>query len=100
MSWGPAAGVQAQWQLTLYIAGAMGRSLVALANLKKLCLERLAGGCQVEVVDLLREPARARRDGVLVIPTLERTAPKPVRRVVGDLSNLERVLAGLDLKTC
>ncbi len=75
----------------------MGRSVIALANLKK-CLERLAGQCEVEVVDLLREPARARSDGVVVIPTLERTAPKPVRRVVGDLSNVERVVSGLELK--
>ncbi len=98
MGWGTAAGVKARWKLRLYIAGAMGRSLAALSNLKRLCVERLAEQCDVEVVDLLREPGRARSDGVVVIPTLERTAPKPVRRVVGDLSKAERVLAGLDLK--
>ncbi len=98
LSWGPAPGAKARWQFRLYIAGALGRSAVALANLKKLSLQRLAGQCEVEVVDLLREPARARSDGVVVIPMLERTAPEPVRRVVGDLSNVERVLTGLELE--
>ncbi len=97
LHWGPAAGVKARWRLRLYIAGSMGRSAAALANLRALCLERLAGACEVEVVDLLREPARARSDGVVVLPTLERRAPEPVRRVVGDLSNAERVLARLEL---
>jgi circadian clock protein KaiB len=90
--------MKARWQLRLYIAGALGRSAAALTNLRSLCVERLGGECEVEVVDLTREPARARSDGVVVVPTLERTAPKPVLRVVGDLSNAERVLAGLELK--
>ncbi len=98
MRWGPAAGAKARWRLRLYIAGAIGRSGAAQMNLKRLCIECLAGKCGVEVVDLLQEPARARRDSVVAIPTLERRQPKPVRRVVGDLSKFERVLAGLELK--
>ncbi len=89
--------MKARWRLRLYIAGCLGRSATALANLRALCSGRLAGECEVEVVDLTREPARARSDGVVVLPTLERRAPGPVRRVVGDLSNPERVLAGLQL---
>ncbi len=85
------------WHLRLYIADCRGRSVIAVANLEKLCTERLQGHCRVEIVDLVIDPARAKRDEIVAIPTLERTAPKPVRRVLGDLSNFDRVLSGLEL---
>ncbi len=86
-----------RWHLRLYIAGSRGRSDVALMNLKKFCAERLRGNCLVEVIDLLENPARAKSDHIVAIPTLVRAGPGPMRRVLGDLSNLERVLGGLKL---
>jgi circadian clock protein KaiB len=83
--------------LRLYIAGQTPKSLTAFANLKKICEEYLAGRYQIEVIDLLENPQLARGDQILAIPTLVRKLPKPVRKIIGDLSNTEHVLIGLDL---
>jgi circadian clock protein KaiB len=86
------------WHLRLYIAGQSPKSLHAFANLKRLCEEHLAGRYEIEVVDLVEHPARARSDDILAIPTLVRRLPAPLRKIIGDLSNTERVLVGLRLK--
>src|SRR5512140_3303928 len=83
--------------LRLYVAGQTPKSITALANLKKICEEHLAGRYQIQVVDLLENPQLARGDQILAIPTLVRKLPLPVRKIIGDLSNTERVLIGLDL---
>ncbi len=87
-----------QWELRLYVAGQTPKSLAAFANLKKLCEEQLAGEYRIEVVDLLENPTLARDDQILAIPTLVRKLPPPVKKIIGDLSNTERVLVGLDLR--
>ena len=84
--------------LRLYIAGQTPRSVAALANLKEICEEHLAGRYTLQVVDLLKNPQLARGDQILAIPTLVRKLPLPMRRIIGDLSNTERVLVGLDLR--
>jgi circadian clock protein KaiB len=84
--------------LRLYIAGQTPRSIAALANLKVICENHLAGQYQLEVIDLLENPQLARGDQILAIPTLVRKLPLPVRKIIGDLSNTERVLVGLDLR--
>jgi circadian clock protein KaiB len=86
------------WHLRLYVAGQSPKSLHAFANLKHLCEEHLAGRYEIEVVDLVEYPARARSDDILAIPTLVRRLPAPLRKIIGDLSNTERVLVGLRLK--
>jgi circadian clock protein KaiB len=86
------------WHLRLYVAGQSPKSLHAFANLKDLCEEHLAGRYVIEVVDLVEHPARARSDDILAIPTLVRRLPEPLRKIIGDLSNTERVLVGLRLK--
>ena len=83
--------------LRLYVAGVTPNSVRAIANLKRICEEHLAGCYQIEVVDLLEHPQLARGDQILAIPTLVRQLPPPVRKIIGDLSNTERVLVGLDL---
>jgi circadian clock protein KaiB len=83
--------------LRLYVAGQTPKSLTAFVNLKKICEEHLAGRYQIEVIDLLENPQLARGDQILAIPTLVRKLPAPVRKIIGDLSNTERVLIGLDL---
>ena len=83
--------------LRLYVAGQTPKSLLAFSNLKKLCDEHLAGRYQIEVIDLLVNPQLARGDQILAIPTLVRKLPVPVRKIIGDLSDTERVLIGLDL---
>lgn len=85
------------WVLKLYVAGQTSKSVLAFANLKKICEQHLAGQYLIEVVDLTRQPALARTDQILAIPTVVRQLPAPARRVIGDLSNTERVLTGLDL---
>jgi circadian clock protein KaiB len=92
---GPAADT---WVLKLYVAGQTTKSILALANLKKLCDEYLKGKYHLEVIDLLKNPQLAKGDQILAIPTLVRKLPEPIKRVIGDLSNTERVLVGLDLK--
>ncbi len=86
------------WTFRLYVAGRSPRSAVAIANLKRVCEETLAGRYGIEVVDLARQPAIAVADQVLAIPTVVRTSPGPPRRVVGDLSNVARVLHGLHIE--
>lgn len=83
--------------LRLYVAGQTPRSVRAFGNLKKICDEHLAGRYQIEVIDLLENPTLARGDQILAIPTLVRKLPQPVRKIIGDLSNTERVLVGLNL---
>lgn len=87
------------YDLRLYVAGQTPKSLAAFANLKKLCDAHLAGQYRIEVVDLVQNPQLARGDQILAIPTLIRKLPEPIRRIIGDLSNSERVLVGLDLRT-
>jgi circadian clock protein KaiB len=87
-----------QWTLRLYVAGQTPRSSIAFDNLKRLCEERLKGHYSIEVIDLLKNPRLAKDDQILAIPTLVRRLPPPVRRIIGDLSNTESVLVGLDLR--
>ena len=91
-------GREEVWSLRLYVAGQTPKSIAAFANLKKICEEKLAGRYKIEVIDLLENPQLARGDQILAIPTLVRKLPVPVRKIIGDLSNTERVLVGLDLK--
>ncbi len=86
------------WELRLYIAGATPRAMAALKNLQRICEEHLAGQYRIEVIDLLRNPQLARGDQILAVPTLVRRLPVPVRKIIGDLSNEERALVGLDLR--
>lgn len=86
------------WDLRLYIAGQTRRSLTALANLKRICEEHLAGQYRLEIIDLLEDPKRAQADQILAIPTLVRKLPEPMRKIIGDLSDTERVLVGFDLR--
>ena len=85
------------WELRLYVAGQTPKSLAAFSNLKKLCEERLQGQYRIEVIDLLENPALAKGDQILAIPTLVRKLPEPIKKIIGDLSNTERVLVGLNL---
>jgi circadian clock protein KaiB len=86
------------WNLKLYVAGQTPKCVAAFANLKKICEEKLAGQYSIEVIDLLENPKLAKGDQILAIPTLVRKLPVPVRKIIGDLSNRERVLVGLDLQ--
>src|ERR1044072_7917169 len=86
------------WALRLYIAGQTPKSITAFANLKKICEAHLPGRYQIEVVDLLKQPQLAAGDQIVAIPTLVRKLPEPLRRIVGDLSNTERTLVGLQLR--
>ena len=88
----------AKWELRLYVAGQTAKSLQAFANLKRICEEHLAGEYHIEVIDLLKYPQLAKGDQILALPTLVRKLPEPVRKIIGDLSNTERVLVGLDLR--
>ena len=86
-----------KWNLRLYIAGQTPKSMVALANLRRICEEHMNGRYTVEVIDLLERPQLAKGEQIVAIPTLERRLPEPVRKIIGDLSNTERVLVGLDV---
>ena len=86
------------WELRLYIAGQTPRSVSAIANLKRLCDEHLPGRYKIEVIDLMQHPQLAAGDQIVAIPTLVRKLPEPLRRIVGDLSNTERTLVGLQLR--
>ena len=88
----------AQCEMRLYVAGQTAKSLTAFANLKRICEEHLAGEYSIEVIDLLKNPRLAKGDQILAIPTLVRHLPEPVRKIIGDLSNTEAVLVGLDLR--
>ncbi len=95
-----AAGEEAenQWELRLYVAGQTPNALAAYANLKKICEEHLAGKYRIEVIDLRENPTLAIGDQILAVPTLVRKLPEPVKKIIGNLSNTERVLVGLDLR--
>jgi len=84
--------------LRLYVAGQTPRSLAALSNLKIICEEHLKGKYHIEIVDLLQNPKLAKGDQILAIPTLVRQLPPPLKKIIGDLSDTERVLVGLDLR--
>ena len=86
------------WDLRLYVAGQTPRAVAAFANLKRLCEEHLAGEYSIEVIDLLETPQLAKGDQIVAVPTLVRKLPEPVRKIIGDLSNTEKVLVGLDLR--
>ena len=94
----PARARKAEWELRLYVAGATAKSVAALANLRRLCETHLAGRYEIEVVDLLVNPKLAAGDQILAVPTLVRKVPEPIRKIIGNLSNEERVLVGLDVK--
>jgi circadian clock protein KaiB len=85
------------YDLRLYVAGQTPKSVAALANLKRFCEEHLAGKYKIEVVDLVENPKLTRSDQILAIPTLVRRLPEPIRKIIGDLSNSERVLVGLEI---
>ena len=87
-----------QWDLRLYVAGQTARAVAAFANLQNICEEHLPGQYRIEVIDLLKNPQLAKGDQILAVPTLVRKLPQPVRKIIGDLSNTERVLVGLDLR--
>lgn len=87
-----------RWNLRLYVAGQTPRSLTAFKNLKEICEEYLKGQYHIEVIDLMENPTLARGDQILAIPTLVRKLPQPIRKIIGDLSNTERVLVGLDIQ--
>lgn len=89
---------QEPYILRLYVAGQTKKSLTAFANLKKICEEHLGGRYRIEVIDLLENPQLARGDQILAVPTLVRRLPPPIKKIIGDLSNTERVLVGLDLR--
>jgi len=89
---------QPTWELRLYVAGQTAKSLQAFSNLKRICEEHLGGIYKIEVVDLMKNPELAKGDQIFALPTLVRKLPEPVRKIIGDLSNTERVLVGLDLR--
>jgi circadian clock protein KaiB len=84
--------------LRLYVAGQTAKSVAAFSNLKKICEEHLHGKYQIEVIDLLQNPGLAQGDQILALPTLVRRLPHPIKKIIGDLSNTERVLVGLDIR--
>jgi circadian clock protein KaiB len=86
------------WDLRLYVAGQTPKSIAAFSNLKRVCEEHLAGKYKLEVIDLLKNPQLAAGDQIIAIPTLVRKLPEPVRKIIGDLSNTDRVLVGLQLR--
>jgi circadian clock protein KaiB len=87
-----------RWELRLYVAGQSPKSIAAFANLKKICEAHLSGRYKIEVVDLLKQPQLAAGDQIIAIPTLVRKLPEPLRKIVGDLSNTERTLVGLQVR--
>jgi circadian clock protein KaiB len=94
----PKAPRQPTWELRLYVAGQTAKSLQAFANLKQICEKHLSDSYRIEVIDLMKNPELAKGDQIFAIPTLVRKLPEPVRKIIGDLSNTERVLVGLDLR--
>lgn len=93
-----AARKSEEWILRLYVAGQTPKSLAAFANLKRICEEHLLGRYQIEVIDLSKTPHLAFHDQIVALPTLVRKLPEPIKRIIGDLSNLERVLVGMELQ--
>jgi circadian clock protein KaiB len=95
----PAAGEMVpEFQLRLYVAGQTTKSLTALRNLKRICETHLTGQYEIEIIDLLKTPQLAAGDQILAVPTLVRRLPEPIKKIIGDLSNEERVLVGLDIQ--
>ncbi len=92
------AAAPAEWELRLYVAGQTPHSLAAMENLRKICDEHLPGKFHIEIVDLLVHPQLSRDDQILAVPTLVRRLPPPLRKIIGDLSDTERVLVGLQLR--
>ena len=88
-----------KWELRLYVAGKTPKSVAALNNLKKYCETHLKGQYRIEVIDLLKKPQLAEGDQIFAIPTLVRKVPEPIRKIIGDLSNEEKVLVGLNIRT-
>lgn len=93
-----AAEPDREWELRLYVAGRSAKSVAAFANLKRVCETHLAGRYRIEVIDLLEKPQLAKGDQILAIPTLVRKLPEPVRKLIGDLSDTEAMLVGLDIR--
>jgi circadian clock protein KaiB len=91
-------GDPGHYHLRLYVAGQTNKSLAAMTNLKRFCEEHLAGRYDIEVIDLMKNPQLAAGDQILAIPTLVRRLPSPLKRIIGDLSNTEKVLVGLDIR--
>jgi len=89
--------IKPEWQLRLYVADQTAKSISALANLKRLCDAHLAGRYEIEVIDLMENPGLAADDQILAVPTLVRKLPEPIKKIIGDLSQTERILLGLDL---
>ena len=94
----PGAKKSDEWILRLYVAGQTPKSLAAFANLKRICEEHLQGRYRIEVIDLSTSPHLALHDQIVALPTLVRKLPEPIKRIIGDLSNLERVLVGMELQ--
>jgi circadian clock protein KaiB len=94
----PRAKGSTEYLLRLYVAGQTPKSVLAFSNLKQICEEHLAGRYQIEVIDLLVNPALARGDQILALPAVVRQLPPPVKKIIGDFSDAERVLVGLDLR--
>jgi circadian clock protein KaiB len=94
----PASPADRMYQLRLYVAGQTPKSVLALKNLEQICEEHLQGRYEIEVIDLLQNPQLALGDQILALPTLVRRLPEPIKKIIGDLSNKERVLVGLDLR--
>jgi len=92
------AQTDAKWVLKLYVAGQTPKSVAAFANLKKICEEHLCGEYRIEVIDLIRNPRLAAGDQIIAVPTLVRKLPEPVKKIIGDLSDTERVLVGLNVQ--
>ena len=86
------------WNLRLYVAGQTPKAITAFVNLKQICEEHLAGKYKIEVIDLLKNPQLAKGDQIIAIPTLVRRLPEPLKKIIGDLANTERVLVGLDIR--
>jgi circadian clock protein KaiB len=92
------ADAPATFELRLYVAGQTAKSLAAFSNLKRICETHLAGQYRIEVIDLMKTPQLAAGDQILAVPTLVRRLPQPIKKIIGDLSNEERVLVGLDVQ--
>lgn len=97
MSTRKSEGHEDKWELRLYTAGQTPKSLAAIKNLRKVCEEHLAGRYEIEIVDLLKNPRLAKDHQIVAIPTLVRKLPVPIRKIIGDLSDTERTLVGLQL---
>jgi circadian clock protein KaiB len=93
-----AAGNGLAWNLRLYVAGRTPKSVTAFENLKRICEEHLRGQYEIEIIDLIKQPQLAKGDQILALPTLVRRLPEPIKKIIGDLSNIERVLVGLDIR--